>query len=131
MNPPVNFKIAQLLKELNFNEPSFYSYYDYHGSGKLGDYLSYEYTTPTNVNYLAHKYTAPTIIDTVFWILKKYGYWIYAKPIEHNSAIWQSIIVQGNVVFKTFNKNENQSINSVVEAYEIAIESILKTLINR
>ena len=97
MNTHVNFELAKLLKEKNFNKRS--GLYNYNNIGELT---------------LLEGLNAPTITEVVMWLYEKHGIWIevyYDNSKKEFYTVWDG---------------EEYKFNSPTEAYEAAIEYTLK-----
>lgn len=116
MNKPVNFELAKLLKEKEYNKPSNY-YYNENG------YL-FRHITFTEKE---HDWTisAPTIANVVMWLYEKHEYWCYSYT---NGKIWHPCIQHkfGDIAVLSGKIGE---FNSPTEAYEAAIKYVLEKLI--
>lgn len=151
MNAPIKISIAKLLKEKGFKEPCFY-YYD--KQDKLKEpFLENGSSTDTefrvdltelleyhNNSYSCHC-SAPTISEVVMWLYEKHGVWINVKGDDNKTFryelhewIWyesEKTLRQTHVTFGggIFDIN-SEEFNSPTEAYEAAIEYVLKEMIN-
>ncbi len=103
MNTDISFSIAKLLEEKGYDEPC------------------------ANLYYEPERCKKPTIADVVMWLYEKHGIWIdvslnqFSKP---NDLQWMySIIFTSDCTYS----HSPKSYNSPTEAYEAAIEYILKS----
>lgn len=136
MNTPVNFEIAKLLKEKGFNTLSLIPFLnkrelkqlDY-GELWLDVYLKDKSLIVLNNGSFGHRsdfeFIAPTIAKVVMWVYEKYGIWIYTRPFS--SGYFHGYIVDNSGEMKEAINNVN--FNLPTEAYEAAIEYVLKNLI--
>lgn len=106
MTTPVSFEIAKLLKEKGYRIlPDFKSSY-------------------------------PTIAEVVMWLYEKYGIWVQG-PFPLNNGKWEWVVfflkepLDGSDGFKNRMSilDEKPYYNTPTEAYEAAIEYVLKNLI--
>ena len=135
MNTPVNFELAKLLKEKEFDENCRYCY--------VGKYEPH-HVKVTELGYLQRNselinlvYTAPTIGEVVMWLYEKYGIWIYSVKSKYG---WLGCVKDySNEDLKTIYTTHSEHMfladksdkwyNSPTEAYEAAIEYTLNNLI--
>lgn len=134
MNTHVNFEIAKLLRDKEYNLPCNYFYSD-------GEYTQAAYFRNHNDSSV-HVFTAPTISDVIMWLYEKHGIWIMVtyNP-EHKN--WDYNYDNINWTKEEFDNklkkdiegflesvlNPKPKFNSPIEAYEAAIEYVLKNLI--
>ena len=123
MNTLVNFEIAKLLKEKNFNEKVF-RYFDIH------------YETPNDIyslgsfenwNAQPSLISAPTIAEVVIWLYEKHGIWIYSS--DNSARLGFMYQIQRLKILGESNFSSELKYDSPTEAYEAAIEYCLKNLI--
>lgn len=118
MNTSVNFELAKLLKEKGFDE--FTKTWRQHGNGISGDVEGKR----DYYNRKGDVYTAlPTISEVVMWLYDKHKLWIYVKQ----GYIWEWYIE--TIENKPEVKYNDGLENSPTEAYEAAIEYVLKNLL--
>lgn len=129
MNKPVSYELAKLLKEKGFNLKvvNFYNY------GKLslisdkdrqiGRFVNYN---PINWNHASEHYTsAPSIAEILMWLHEKHGIWISVLYQRHSeNKHWKYNIRQLNGIETVLWEH-----NTIEEAYESAIEFVLKQCI--
>lgn len=144
MDKPVNYELAKLLKEKGFNLKvvNFYNY------GKLslisdkdrqiGKLINYN---PINWNFTkVHFTSAPSIAEVVMWLYENYGIWISVKgddgktfKYELHKWIWYESEKTLKQAYVTFGEGifdiNSEKFNSPTEAYESAIEFVLKRCI--
>lgn len=135
MNKPVKFTTAKLLKEKEFDKPT-YSFYviDESEYGEIGEFI-----TNPNDNYpdlddndmfdtLA---SAPTISEVVMWLYEKYGIWIRLTPIPYSDNLthWRWEHMSTNYSTRSLKWKKEQDYMSPTEAYEAAIDYCLTKLI--
>ena len=117
MNTPVNFELAKLLKEKEFDEPT--KVWHQRGNGIVGcvegqrDFFNRKGDVYTS---------APTISEVVMWLYEEHGIWIYALRIDQKEFYWSI-----DTDKKEFTSGEN--FKTPTEAYEAAIEYTLKNLL--
>ena len=134
MNTTVSFSIAKLLKEKGFDEPCREGWVNYLAS------FTGETRMPDDESNLVldrlgntHLIERPIIADIVMWLYEKHGIWIQPLPYDTITAAkeWTATIL-------SLNWGEDKEVhyeyklgglNSPTEAYEAAIEYILKNLI--
>jgi hypothetical protein len=135
MDKPVSYELAKLLKEKKFDIPTFY----YYENEKLVEpYLENGSSTDTDFrvdlsdlkelfNKWSKKVSAPTIAEVVCWIYSKYDIWI-----EVNLAIYEDFryTLMKNSNLKILHKMSDANFKTPEEAYESAIEYVLKEVIN-
>lgn len=145
MNTPVNFELAKLLKEKEFEEISSNFYTNprckMFGIDEHGRYYPIKNKAKSlwisgNAVTLdsKHVYYAPTIADVVMWLYEKYGIWINVSITIHKEYFYQCMDTTGK---KDPTKNNYPSricepgnyYNSPTEAYEAGIEYTLNNLI--
>jgi hypothetical protein len=137
MNTPVNFEIANLLKEKGFDIPIEF-YYNAEGvwapdpkwdrklrrnkNGKKENFLDYEDCI-----------SAPTIAEVVMWLYEKHGIWIKVDWYnKNNNGIFWSYTLEKIVNYpEPIDYTPQNTIvwNSPTEAYEAAINYSLNNLI--
>lgn len=121
MNPPVNFELAKLLKEKEFNIPQLYFYID-------GD-ISWKVDNTRCRNQIEGEYAAPTIAEVVMWLYEKHGIWIKNDVISINRVIkFYSSYYKINDGLTQLPIQLDGNFNSPTEAYQAAIEYVLKNL---
>lgn len=118
MNKEVKFETAKLLKEKQFNEKIKLLYSE---SGEL--------VYGSLPNSLTNYYSAPTIAEVVMRLCENHDIWIYIQPQsliglhkDREADNWYYTIIHCDRV------NSNYY-GSPTEAYEAAIEYVLKKLI--
>jgi len=122
MNTPVNFEIAKLLKEKEFDVKTTDSYVDTTPfSENENDFV--EYFFKQNHNEKEHRVSAPTIAEVVMWLYEKHGIWIYIK--QGYKWEWYIETVANHPELKYYDGLED----SPTEAYESAIKHTLENLI--
>ncbi len=119
MNTPITFELAKLLKEKGFDIPCENRY------DESGEFTVTKLGMHMQPNNYSNSYSAPTVAEVVIWLYenKKYGIWIYSlkdNGIKFNYAIQQ---LNTHLVLSRLH-----NFNSPLEAYEAAIEYILKNL---
>lgn len=136
MNTPINFELAKFLKEKGFNTLSLIPFLnkrelkqlDY-GELWLDVYLKDKSLIVLNNGSFGHRsdfeFIAPTIAEVVMWLYEKHGIWVMVRRIKYKSLIRWDFYVNGN-----YPKQNLMGYNSPTEAYEAAIEHVLKNLIN-
>lgn len=145
MNTPVNFEIAQLLKEKGFDENCF-DYYTSTGglnSDGWGDVLyeqgfgSGEPDRMFRFNYSdfnKHQketcYLCPTIAEVVMWLYEKHGIWVSVHKATEvkwtNSYFNYGILSPKGTVYSDIGGTKP---NTPTEAYKAAIKYCLTKLI--
>lgn len=128
MNTRINFDTARLLKEKGFDIPVV-NFYNEEG----GFHQVYNMAAPENMNkvntseWYKHNimYSAPNISEVIMWLYEKHGIWISAFPhhLIENKYCYE--------VYKSTDElhTELHKFNSPTEAYEVAIEYVLKELV--
>lgn len=133
MNTLVNFELAKLLKEKEFDGESF-QFYEEDGELLYSD-GNVQFKTPYYVKNIPHLnyFIAPTIAEVVMWLYEKHNIivescWEGTREIDSFDA---RIIILGKTIlskeYKDFKLNIDTS--SPTEAYEAAIEYTLTKLI--
>ena len=134
MNNPVSFELAKLLKEKGFDlsTEGFYPKpkcklfgVDEHGRyypivNKTRVYFFDRAAVLKEENY----YNAPTFVEVVMWLYEKHGIWIYSFRHDFDKEFYWSIDTKNEDEFTS-----DMNFNSPTEAYEAAIEYVLKNLI--
>lgn len=118
MTTPVNFETSKLLKDNEFDKITNFSY------NSVGIISSI-----SNRNSDGLFISAPTISEVVMWLYEKYEIWVYTKPVLDEDGEW---IFKGYVKYlNDFKAKEYQTklLREPTEAYEAAIEYVLKNLI--
>ena len=117
MNVPINFELAKLLKEKNFdNESSYY----FNKDGEIlfdRDFPSLQPTKPKEY------YDVPLISEVVMWLYEKYKIWISVSDAGGFGYMVQFMKTDGDSTIDGL-----YEFNSPTEAYEAAIFYILKKL---
>lgn len=113
MNTPVSFELAKLLKERGFDEV-IKLLYNEEGTDTVKGTLP---------NSLTNYYSAPTIVEVVMWLYEKHEFWITVKQ----GFGWEYFIYETNVPYTEI--DADGTFNSPTEAYEAAIEYVLKNLL--
>lgn len=146
MNTPVSFELAKLLKEKKFGLgkkdyiklPRWYDDTGEYFENKVQ--LSRKFSSSSNHlgadtiedfkaslgmldNSLDNIYLAPTIAEVVMWLYEKHEFWITVKQ----GFGWEYFIYETNVPYTEI--DADGTFNSPTEAYEAAIEYILKNLL--
>ena len=117
MNTPVIFPLVKLLKEKGYD-------------------IKIDY----DLNQILNLKSAPTIADVVMWLYEKHDIWIsvggdcnYKFKFEIHTWNWYELektYRMGHIVLgETFWHTSSEPFNLPTEAYETAIEYILKNLI--
>ena len=123
MNTPVNFEIAKLLKEKEFNIPTLKSFYKKTFEDVWLENSQDEYNRLFNWNKNKDLISRPIISDVVMWLYEKHGIWAsvnYGK----GSQTW------GYIICENENKeNRHFGFDKLNQAYEAAIEYCLTNLI--
>jgi hypothetical protein len=126
MNTPINFEIAKLLKEKDFQEKSK----SYNDDGKLITVsLSIRKFNPEKTYY-----PAPTIAEVVMWLYEKHEIWISINKLNDSKFFINIVLKDNTKIIKgvTVDDVEFRKVhyfNSPTEAYEAAIEYTLNNLI--
>ena len=117
----VSFGLAKLLKEKGYDKPV-----NNYTSERDGDYFSNEKQTISYKNYneIRNVYSIPTISEVVMWLYEKHGIWIYSFRHDFNNEFYWHIDTSHEDEFTS-----DMNFNSPTEAYEAAIEYVLKNLI--
>jgi hypothetical protein len=139
MNTPVSFEIAKLLKEKGFDKPCLQAYRVWRGNIRKTDktpleeigveYEPYMRGYNASVTYYTQSEShtvAPTIAEVVMWLYEKHGIWIVILPELLNGTeirYYPSVFEQG------IGEDLESYFNSPTEAYEAAIEYVLKNLL--
>jgi hypothetical protein len=139
LNKPVGFPTAKLLKEKGFDEEvrDFYTKPNSKMFGIDEHYRNYPikniskklYTVGVHcVLNIENVYPAPTIADVVMWLYEKHGIWVvssYELNVETNKREWFWVIIkEGEEIAYQY-----KDFNSPTEAYQDAIDYVLKNLI--
>lgn len=122
MNNLVNFKVAKLLKDNNFNGETTVAYAlngnavasDHNYNTGLGNSSGKRWWNTYEIDMFA----APLISDTVIWIYDKYGIFVSIKLYNNKFTF----IIQCN---SEADKFLNEYYNSINEAYQAGIEYVL------
>lgn len=132
MNKPINFQLATLLKLKGFANTTPHKlnrdYYNHKGElhGDVTDYIK-AYVDRKDVSKL-NTIDAPSIAEVVMWLYESHDAWIkvsvdeWFKDEENKRFSWH--ITSGKYT------QIDIGFSSPTEAYESAIEYILKNLIN-
>jgi hypothetical protein len=138
LNKPVGFPTAKLLKEKGFDEKCSHYYIDnfqnFKHDGKLyktglpNDWDNdniLQFVKRTNQPHLCN---APTIAEVAMWLYEKHGIWVvssYELNVETNKREWFWVIIkEGEEIAYQY-----KDFNSPTEAYQDAIDYVLKNLI--
>ena len=134
MNTPVNYPIAKLLKEKEFNEPSsvIVTNKNKHHlvSGTEHTLINgMVFTTAKNKGLPDHICSAPTISDVVMWLYEKYGIWIQVC-ISRYGKFYCNIFKKEltkclDIPISWETQVQLNDFNSQTEAYEVAFEYTL------
>ena len=153
MTTPVNFELAKLLKEKSFNIPTR-NYYehaltskkdketnDYKGAfgwkkGETNLHSGYFINRGKDSDFSNKNWfmcSAPTISEVVMWLYEKHGIWVNVNVTRYGK-FWCNIIVKESCKdlknpFTWEFTNQLNDFNSPTEAYQSAIEYVLKNLI--
>lgn len=129
MNTPINFELAKLLKEKGFDK-RVKGFYDTEKE------LHINYTDEMNTKGFANRhlpkgeYSAPTITEVVMWLYEEHGIWTSVVPYEDeelSQTLWENKTIH---ISDDYNDSSDYTFyHSPTEAYEAAIEYILKNLI--
>lgn len=129
MNKPVNFEIAKLLKEKEFNLYCQCSYWNDELTPYTPGYALEDGTTSNEKYWEFERYYAPTITEVVMWLYEKHGIWIECL---HRGML-------GDFTFKVSKLKKGwrtephyiheTGFNSPTGAYEAAIKHTLENLI--
>lgn len=132
MNTPVNYPIAKLLKEKEFNEPSSVIVTNKNKHHLVSDLLRcvpMVFTTANNKGLPDHICSAPTISDVVMWFYEKHGIWIQVC-ISRYGKFYCNIFkneltkcLDSPISWET--QIQLNDFNSQTEAYEVAFEYTL------
>lgn len=121
MNTEVNYVIAKLLKEKEFDLPT------------KGFYYSEEFKTEDikfsdNINHNSHisKFSSPTITQAIMWLYEKHKIWIEVRKHTKNGLLCFSPYIDNNPIKKDVFFNDY---DSPTEAYSSAITHVLTNLI--
>ena len=144
MTTPITFELAKLLKEKEFDKPT-YSFYviDESEYGEISEFI-----TNPNDNYPALDdnslfdtlASAPTIAEVVMWLYEKHGIWISVDWMTRKKPFNSGFYCHLRGTSKPLNQDNffviNDTLdpgyevfNSPTEAYLAAIEYILNNLI--
>lgn len=123
MNNPVNSKLTILLKNKGFDEVTAYIYSEVYGLIE-------------NINGLKHSdgdnrfVSIPTIAEVVIWLYEKHGIWIYVNEDfrPHIYKNGENLIYQGQL-FYTIENSKKYCWDDPIQAYESAIEYVLRNLL--
>lgn len=123
MNTPVSFELAKLLKEKEFDRPCYHYYYN----NKLDS------SSKDNWNTL-NGYSAPTISEVVMWLYENHNIWVVVNPHKGEDDLGKPFMEFDPEVWSftnecVFHNTGLLYFNSPTEAYEAAIEYVLKNLI--
>lgn len=126
MNNCVSFKLAKLLKEKGFNEPT-HSFYviDESEYGELEELITdpdENYPSLGDNTLYDTLASAPTVAEAVMWLYNKYKIWI---SVDFDSKNWFEVIT----LIKENDRIVQNNYNSPTEAYESAIEYTLNKLV--
>jgi hypothetical protein len=140
----VDFNVAKLLQEKEFEEP-VYSYYKENKilyTAIKNDSSNVKLEAPVEnllENYNADKsynakldlvfYSAPEVRHVADWLLQKYKIWIRVDyfSLDGNIIVWDYEIDQNYSTVVEF--DETRQFNSLEEAYSAAITYVLENLI--
>jgi hypothetical protein len=143
LNKPVEFSIAKLLKEKDFDKQcsNFYTnprckmfgidehsrYYPIKNKAKTL-WISGEAATLDS----KHVYYAPTIAEVVMWLYEKHGIWIHiCYMTDTKNWLWDCYkYKKENGLLNSPEYSHQFNHQSPTEAYEAAIEYTLKNLIS-
>lgn len=116
METPISFELSKLLKEKGFKQ----------GFGN-GQKFYFPDTKELTENHRGDNYPAPTIAEVVMWLYEKHGIWIAPLPTPTKRFVFG--IYRIEKPFELVAGEMKKSFNSPTEAYEAAIEYVLKNLI--
>ena len=126
MNTPVNYKLAKLLKEKEFNEPCKLCVEE-------GDEMPLPFNCGDTIhrNSLHQYYSAPTISEVVMWLYEKHGLWtnVVYMGFELKYSWFIDIVTTSGSHWDSYGEEGDICYNSPTEAYEAAIEYTLTKLI--
>lgn len=130
MTTPISFELAKLLKEKGFDKP-ITNYYS--GLNLYTDELRFNYNDKTIGDSPMHKrnaglYSAPTIAEVVCWIYSKYDIWVSILCDVGYDTLFTYKLYSTKMDSEHCIKNGDRY-DSPTEAYEAAIEYVLKNLI--
>jgi len=118
LNKSVNFSIAKLLKEKEFNEPCSLMYDEY---GVLNGTKLGMHSKPNDYG----KYSAPTIAEVIMWLYEKYGVWIWVAGYKRkNNRTYFDYYFS----IDKLNQKASNFFSSPTEAYLAGIEYYLKKI---
>lgn len=134
MNTPVSFELAKLLKEKKFKPTKLFGYISKFYNPNTETLLAYGRTGRID---LSKAYFAPTIAEVVMWLYEKHKVWVQG-PFPLNNGKWEWVVfflkepLEGSNGFKNRMSivEEVPYYHTPTEAYEAAIEHVLKNLIN-
>ena len=123
MNTPVKFELAKLLKDNGFDKILKYHYPNL-SIEKQEICLPTNWNNFTDMSGNANYYSAPTITEVVMWLYEKHGIWIGIDKMFSKEFFYN--ITTDN---EHNSKESIEFFNSPTEAYEAAIEHVLKNII--
>lgn len=126
MNTIINFELAKLLKEKEFDNIECKGYYHICEGYTKGYAFCY-----SNVNkQYENAILTPTIAEVIVWLYDKHGVWVsisMENNEEDNISFYYSIVE--NVHNETYFRIRKSNFSSPTEAYEAAIDYTLNYLI--
>lgn len=132
MNTHVKYEIAKLLKEKGFDEPCLRYYSNLNlFTDKYKDWNNHTIGNTSMHKRNANYYSAPTIAEVVMWLYEKHGIWITVEPFlrrEKNELVYFYKIFGSDGYLNTISRL-SMGHSSPTEAYEVAVEYVLKNLI--
>ena len=136
MNTPVNFEIAKLLKEKEFDLKVRSMYCEkklYEDTNSKGNYNDVIWVRTWRKSPYDNTVSAPTIAEVIMWLYEKHGIWIQigVGDLFHKDKFY-IILKQHNVDrwdLTPLNNEKHSPYNTPTEAYEAAIEYTLNNLI--
>jgi hypothetical protein len=138
MNTPVSFELAKLLKEKGFDIP-VRNYFlikekgEYIHEGFENDYWGDNRIVNWNKDTVGIKpfggfISAPTIAEVVMWLYEKHKIWVVLLPKQKDKGLFWGVFYS-EINKQEFSKSLGSNFSSPTEAYEVAIEYILKNLL--
>jgi hypothetical protein len=124
MNTTIDFSTAKLLKEKGFNEPCRFVHDNWNNIEDWYD-IGREYHRNSEKNASVY-YSAPTIVESVMWLYKKHGIWVWVEK-QYNPIYFRPVVDCISPNSKTHRLA--LYLHTPTEAYTAAIEYTLLNLI--